>query len=164
MVTSYIITVAWLSDVGTLYMCSVVQSCPPLCNPLDCSPRAPLSMGFSRQEYWSGCHFPHQGIFPTQAWNLHLLCLLQLNYSGSPILVTKIQEGLTQISLVLGFALLGGGVVFMKFLWNFITGTNMYTNQLFNHQKEASRAFPGVQWLRLWASTAGVGFAPWMGN
>ena len=25
---------------------------------MDCSPQAPLSMGFSRQEYWSGLPFP----------------------------------------------------------------------------------------------------------
>ena len=28
-------------------------------------PQAPLSMKFSRQEYWSGLHFLLQGIFPT---------------------------------------------------------------------------------------------------
>ena len=31
--------------------------------------QAPLSMGFSRQEYWSGCHFLLQEIFPTQGLN-----------------------------------------------------------------------------------------------
>ena len=31
--------------------------------------QAPLSMGFSRQEYWSGLPFPIQGIFPTQGSN-----------------------------------------------------------------------------------------------
>ena len=36
----------------------VAQSCPPLCDPMDCSPQAPLFMGFSRQEYWSGLPFP----------------------------------------------------------------------------------------------------------
>ena len=35
--------------------------------------QAPLSMGFSWQEYWSGCPFLLQGIFPTQGLNLHLL-------------------------------------------------------------------------------------------
>ena len=30
---------------------------------------APLSVGFSRQEYQSGCHFLLQGIFSTQGWN-----------------------------------------------------------------------------------------------
>ena len=31
----------------------VTQSCPILSDPTDCSLPAPLSMGFSRQEYWS---------------------------------------------------------------------------------------------------------------
>ena len=31
----------------------VAQSCLTLCDPRDCS-QAPLSMEFSRQEYWSG--------------------------------------------------------------------------------------------------------------
>ena len=31
--------------------------------------QAPLSMEFSRQEYWEGCHFLLQGIFPTQGLN-----------------------------------------------------------------------------------------------
>ena len=31
--------------------------------------QAPLSMGFPRQEYWSGLPFPSQGIFPTQESN-----------------------------------------------------------------------------------------------
>ena len=30
--------------------------------------QAPLSVGFSRQEYWSGLHFLLQGIFPTRGW------------------------------------------------------------------------------------------------
>ena len=35
---------------------------------------APQSMGFSRQEYWSGfCHFLLQGIFPTQGLNSRLV-------------------------------------------------------------------------------------------
>ena len=37
----------------------MLQSCPTLCNPLDCvACQAPLSKGFSRQEYWSGLPFP----------------------------------------------------------------------------------------------------------
>ena len=31
--------------------------------------QAPLSMEFSRQEYWRGCHFLLQGIFPTEGSN-----------------------------------------------------------------------------------------------
>ena len=35
----------------------VAQLCPTLCDPMDCNPSAPLSMEFSRQEYWSGLPF-----------------------------------------------------------------------------------------------------------
>ena len=31
-----------------------LQSCPILLNAMDCSLPGPLSMGFSRQEYWNG--------------------------------------------------------------------------------------------------------------
>ena len=33
-----------------------LQSCPTLCDPIDGSHQAPLSLGFSRQEHWSGLH------------------------------------------------------------------------------------------------------------
>ena len=42
--------------------------------------QVPLSVGFSRQEYWSGCHALFQGIFPTQGLNSHLLCLLHCKW------------------------------------------------------------------------------------
>ena len=35
--------------------------------------QALLSMGLSRQEYWSGLHFLLQGIFPAQGLNQHPL-------------------------------------------------------------------------------------------
>ena len=38
-----------------------LQSCLTLCNPMDCSYQAPLSMGFSRQEYWSEMPCPLPG-------------------------------------------------------------------------------------------------------
>ena len=31
-----------------------LQSCPTLCDPIDDSPSGSLSLGCSRQEYWSG--------------------------------------------------------------------------------------------------------------
>ena len=37
------------------------QSCLTLRNPMDCSPHAPLFMGFSKQEYWSGLLCPPPG-------------------------------------------------------------------------------------------------------
>ena len=36
----------------------VAQSCPTLSDPMDCSYQAPLSMRFSKQEYWSGVPLP----------------------------------------------------------------------------------------------------------
>ena len=45
-------------------MSEVTQSCPTLCNPVDYSYQAPPSMGFSRQEYWSGLPFPSPGDLP----------------------------------------------------------------------------------------------------
>ena len=55
------------------------------------TPRIPLSMEFSRQEYWSGCHFLLQGIFPTRGSNTGLLhcrqVLYWLNYQGSPKII-----------------------------------------------------------------------------
>ena len=35
-----------------------LQSCLTLCNPIDSSPPVPPSLGFSRQEHWSGLPFP----------------------------------------------------------------------------------------------------------
>ena len=41
-----------------------IQSCPILCDPMDCSPQAPLSMGFSRLEYFSELLCPPPGDLP----------------------------------------------------------------------------------------------------
>ena len=35
-----------------------LQSCPTVCDPIDGSHQAPPSLGFSRQEHWSGLPFP----------------------------------------------------------------------------------------------------------
>ena len=41
------------------------RSCPTLCDPQrTVAYQAPLSMGFSRQEYWSGLLFPAPGDLP----------------------------------------------------------------------------------------------------
>ena len=42
----------------------VAQSCPTLCDPWTVAHQAPPSMGFSRQEYWSGLPFPSPGDLP----------------------------------------------------------------------------------------------------
>ena len=46
------------------------QSCPTLCNPCTADPQDPLSMGFSRQEYWRGLPFPPPGDLPNPGTEL----------------------------------------------------------------------------------------------
>ena len=55
-----------LSHFSRVWLCATLQTA---------ARQAPLSMGFSRQEYWSGCHALLQGIFLTQGSNPHFLCL-----------------------------------------------------------------------------------------
>ena len=45
-------------------MYEVSQSCPTLCDPVDGSLPGSPSIGFSRQEYWSGLPFPPPGDLP----------------------------------------------------------------------------------------------------
>ena len=54
---------------------SVPQSCPTLCDPWTVVFYAPLSMAFSKQEYWSGLPFPSSEDLPkpgTDLWSPEL--------------------------------------------------------------------------------------------
>ena len=69
----------------------LLQSCLTVCDPVACSPLAPLSMGFSWQEYQSGwpCstpgNFSNQGIKLVSTPSLALqVGSLLLNHWGSP--------------------------------------------------------------------------------
>ena len=50
----------WIHGYVRLMLCYAksLQSCPTLCDPIDGSHQAPPSLGFSRQEHWSGLPFP----------------------------------------------------------------------------------------------------------
>ena len=51
-------------------MQSCFKSCPTLCDPVACvAHRAPLTMGFSRQEYWSRFLYPPPGDLPNKGIN-----------------------------------------------------------------------------------------------
>ena len=64
--------------------------------------QAPPSMGFSRQEYCSGCHVLLKGIFPTQGLNLglphfrqtlyHLSHLMQMKYHTKLETLTNLEN------------------------------------------------------------------------
>ena len=62
-----------------------LQSCPTLCDPMDCSRPGSLSKGFSRQEYWSGLPCPPPGGLPTHGSNLHLLSPLHWQVGSLPL-------------------------------------------------------------------------------
>ena len=58
-----------------LYACvpaESFQSCLSHCNSMDCSLQTPLSMGFSRQEYWSGLPCPPPGDPPDPGIKTHV--------------------------------------------------------------------------------------------
>ena len=66
-----------LSLNGQCFLCEVLVAhlFPTLCDPMDCSPQAPLFMEVSRQEYWSGLLFPSSGYLPNpgiKSWSLAL--------------------------------------------------------------------------------------------
>ena len=63
----------WLNDTDWLFA-----------TPWTVAHQAPLSMEFSRQEYWSVLPFPSPGIFPNQGLNPCLLCLLHWQVSSLP--------------------------------------------------------------------------------
>ena len=62
-------------------VCLCAQLCLTLCEPA----RLLWSMGFPRQEYWSGLHFLLQGIFLTQGLNPCLLHVLHWQVDSSPL-------------------------------------------------------------------------------
>ena len=78
----------WQLHSATESESEVAQLCLTLCNPRTVACQAPLSMGFSRQEYWSGLPFPSPGIFLTQGSNPGLphcrQTLYPLSHQGNP--------------------------------------------------------------------------------
>ena len=64
-----------------------LQSCLTLCDAMDCNSQA-LSMGFSRQEYWSGLPCPPPGDIPDSGIEPGSPTLqadsLPLSHQGSP--------------------------------------------------------------------------------
>ena len=53
-----ILKIEWWDLTINIAAAKSLQSHPTPCDPIDGSHQAPLSLGFSRQEYWSGLPFP----------------------------------------------------------------------------------------------------------
>ena len=59
--------------------------CPTLVTLWTAACQAPLSMGFSRQKFWSGLPFPSPGDFSDPGIEVRLLCLLHLQAGSLPL-------------------------------------------------------------------------------
>ena len=89
---------AWQSNKAILFLCVLSHfSCVRLFVTLwTVAHQAPLSMGFSRQEYLSGLPFPTLGDLPHQGLNsrlLHISCIgRQILYHWHHLLICEKQE------------------------------------------------------------------------
>ena len=89
MIPTYLL--GWGEHSSTYVSAKSLQLYPTLCDPMGCSPPGPLSMGFSRQEYWSGLPYPYPrnlpdpGIEPASlVYTALQVDSLSLNYGRSP--------------------------------------------------------------------------------
>ena len=98
--------------------CSAVQSCSTLCSPVDYSPLAPLSMEFSRQEYWSRLPFPPPGNLPDSGIKPACPAL-----AGGSITTTTTWEG---------------GIFITSPLWSF-SSIQLWTYCCYNERKRCKK-------------------------
>ena len=79
----------YLGSFSKYYACMSMLSCfshVRLCVTLwTVAPRAPLSMGFSRQEYWNGLPGPPPGDLPDSGIKTCLFCLLYWQAGSLPL-------------------------------------------------------------------------------
>ena len=113
-------------------LCLVVQSCPPLCSPIDCSPTGSSVHGDSPGENTGvGCHFLLQGIFQprleirsNQGSNPGLLYCRQILYhlsnQGSKSLICVCGGGGTGCTTA-------KGIKFNKAVWNISLSIHHFT-------------------------------------
>ena len=76
----------------------VAQSCPTLCDPMDCSPPGSLFMEFSRQECWSGLPFPSPGDLPWPRDQTRVSCIAGRHFTIWP---TREAQRLSMLLLLL---------------------------------------------------------------
>ena len=105
-------------------VCSITQSCPTLCDPLDCGLPGSAVHGIfqARILEWAAISFS-RGIFPTQGSNLHVLCLLHFRWSPHPLS----HRGYIWRVLFLLIIIFNGGFLF-KYIPFSEKGFNMQNN------------------------------------
>ena len=127
---SWELKISWwsLNDLNCLCVCvcahmcvffSVSQSCPTLCDSMDCDLPGSSVHGFPRQAYWSRLPFPPQGIFLTQGSNPHLLCLLHWQVGSLPLwrLGSPTCTAYVRKNLVLSYLVTLGKAYYVRQQW-----------------------------------------------
>ena len=79
-------------------ICSGAQLCPTLCDPMDCTRQGPLSMAFSRQEYWSGLPSSRAS---SLSRNQTCISCISLHWQVDFFFLTTELPGRTEIYLIL---------------------------------------------------------------
>ena len=103
-----------------------LQSCPTLCNPTDGSPPGSLSLGFSRQEHWSGLPFPSPMRESEVAQSCPTLCdPMDFSLPGSSI------HGSFQARVLEWGAIAFSDITYM---WSLKYDTNEYKKQKYTHR------------------------------
>ena len=72
--------------------CMLSRLCLTLCTPMDLACQAPQSMGFSRQEYWTGLPCPPPGDLPSPG--IELMSLMSPALAGEFFTTSAIWEAL----------------------------------------------------------------------
>ena len=90
------VTLPHSSSTANMYLCLVVQSCPTVCDPMDCSlPGSSVHGDSPGKNAGAGCHALLQGIFPTRDWT-QVSCTagnsLPSEPPGKPKDVPRLQE------------------------------------------------------------------------
>ena len=126
--------------------------------------QAPLSMEFSRQEYWSGLHALLQGIFPTQGSNPgfpHCRWILyHLSHQGSPrileCVVYPFSRGSSRLRNQTGVSCIAGGFFTSRATREALSGASQVVLVINNPPASAGDMRCGFYlWVRK---------IPWRGN
>ena len=105
-----------------MYVCSVIQSCPTLCNPIDCNPPdSPVHGIFQARILKWVVIASSRGIVPIQGSNLHLLYILHwlvtvsllLSHLGSPRTVPVQSLNFALYFRIIGCSLLLNNILYL---------------------------------------------------
>ena len=121
----------------------LLQSCPTFCHPMDCGQNL-LSMGFFRQEYWSGLPFPPPGAPPDPGiepvFPLSQADSLLTEIPGKPSLSSRVCSNSCPLSQWCLPTISSSVVPFSSFLQSFPASESFPMGQLFTSSGQSTGA------------------------